>query len=175
MPFECFGKNLGEINFLLMNFHKKFDVLLGIDFIIKVGGVIDINRRKFIFGNNYLPIFLNDQEQDDHVSYFSQIPDDLETNDRMEFTSNLDDLNAEEKCKVKEILYQYRDIFLTKGSQLTFTNAIKHRIVVTDDRPVYCNSYRYPIYFREEINKQINELLQQGIIRHSRSPYNSLY
>ena len=173
MPFECFGKNLGEINFLLMNFHKKFDVLLGIDFIIKVGGVIDINRRKFIFGNNYLPIFLNDQEQDDHVSYFSQIPDDLETNDRMEFTSNLDDLNAEEKCKVKEILYQYRDIFLTKGSQLTFTNAIKHRIVVTDDRPVYCNSYRYPIYFREEINKQINELLQQGIIRHSRSPYNS--
>lgn len=42
-----------------------------------------------------------------------------------------------------------------------------------DDQPVYTKSYRYPHAFKNDVEQQIKELLDNGIIRHSTSPYSS--
>jgi len=39
--------------------------------------------------------------------------------------------------------------------------------------PIYSKSYPYPANMRGEMENQVDELLREGIIRHSKSPYNS--
>lgn len=82
-------------------------------------------------------------------------------------------MNNEEKHHLKLLLESYSDLFHIEGNNLTFTNKIKHHIRTRDEEPAYTKSYRYPEIHREEIRKQIDAMLNQGIIRHSYSPWNS--
>jgi len=54
---------------------------------------------------------------------------------------------------------------------LTFTSTIKHVIQTQHEDPVYRKPYKYPRSVDQEVNKQINELTEQGIVRKSKSPY----
>lgn len=85
----------------------------------------------------------------------------------------LDHLNQEESKGLIDVITDYQQIFHMKNSQLTFTNGVKHRIDTRDDLPVYTKSYRYPYSLKEEVQTQIRDLLQQGIIRPSNSPWSS--
>ena len=53
------------------------------------------------------------------------------------------------------------------------TNAVTHKIPTTDDIPVHTKQYQYPPIYKEEINKQMKELLENDIVRSFKSPYNS--
>lgn len=68
---------------------------------------------------------------------------------------------------------KYADVFYLDGEPLTFTNKIKHSIKTTDEAPIYTKIYRYPYVHRQEIRDQINKMLEQGIIRPSRSAWSS--
>ena len=85
----------------------------------------------------------------------------------------LDHLNCEEKKHLVKLICQYQPIFHLKPNKLSFTNAVKHKIETQDDMPIHSKSYRYPYHLREEVQKQIRELLEQGIIRPSSSPWSS--
>lgn len=65
---------------------------------------------------------------------------------------------------------RYEDIFFNELHNLTFSNQIKHSIKTKDDVPIYTKSYRYPYIHREEIRKQISDMLNQGIIRLRNAP-----
>ena len=50
-----------------------------------------------------------------------------------------------------------------------------HRIpLLPGSGPVRMKPYRYPYYQKQEIEKMVDEILMQGIIQVSRSPYSSL-
>lgn len=85
----------------------------------------------------------------------------------------LDHLNQEERVGLIKLISDYQGIFHLKSDNLTFTNVVKHRIDTKDDIPVYTKSYRYPYSLKEEVQSQIRDLLQQGIIRQSNSPWSS--
>lgn len=85
----------------------------------------------------------------------------------------LDHLNKEERVGLIRLISDYQQIFHLKSEKLTFTNVVKHRIDTSDDIPVYTKSYRYPYFLKEEVQTQIRDLLQQGIIRPSNSPWSS--
>lgn len=82
-------------------------------------------------------------------------------------------LNEEEQKALLKLVKQHSGCFLLPDSQLTFTNAVKHTIKTKDDTPVHVKSYRYPYCHREEVQRQIKDMLDQGIIRHSSSPWSS--
>lgn len=82
-------------------------------------------------------------------------------------------MNAEEEQAILQVIKDYSDIFHIDGNPLTFTNEIKHIIRTTDEIPVYTRSYRYPEIYRTEVNRQIDEMLEQKIIQPSNSPWNS--
>lgn len=84
-----------------------------------------------------------------------------------------DHLNEEERKTLIQILLKFQECFHKPGSDLTFTSAIKHRIITTDELPVHAKTYRYPVKQKEEVNRQIQELLDQGIISHSTSPFSA--
>lgn len=82
-------------------------------------------------------------------------------------------MNTEEKEAILKLLKEYSDIFHVEGNHLTFTNKIKHRIRTSDEIPVYTKTYRYPEIHRREVQMQIQEMLNQKIIRPSYSPWSS--
>lgn len=85
----------------------------------------------------------------------------------------IDHLNSEEKTKFSRLINKYSQLFYQTNSNLTFTNAIKHHINTVDDIPIYSKTYRYPYIHREEVSRQIREMLENGIIRPSNSPYSA--
>lgn len=82
-------------------------------------------------------------------------------------------LNKEGKEHVQKLLRDHHDIFRLPNDNLKCTGNIAHKINTTDDTPINTKQYRYPPIHKEEINKQINELLDNSIIEPSISPYNS--
>ena len=82
-----------------------------------------------------------------------------------------DHLDNTEIKELNKILKEFDDLITDDDKNLTFTNVIKHKIRTTDETPVYQRSYKYPVVYKEEVNKQINKLLNQDIIRHSYSPW----
>lgn len=84
-----------------------------------------------------------------------------------------DHLNSEEEQAIRHLCYKFKDIFFREVQNLTFSNSIKHEIKTIDQIPIYCKSYRYPYVHKEEVHRQINDLLNQGIIRHSFFPWSS--
>lgn len=85
----------------------------------------------------------------------------------------LDHLDILEKNSVIDIVVRHSDRFYIPGEYLGKTNVINHTIITTDETPVHIKQYRFPPVHREEINKQVSELLQKDIVIPSTSPYNS--
>lgn len=82
-------------------------------------------------------------------------------------------LNSEEKQTIERLCSEYSDIFYQEGTPLTFSNQIKHQIKTTDEIPIYTKTYRYPFIHKPEVEKQIKNMIDQKIIRHSNSPWSS--
>lgn len=82
-------------------------------------------------------------------------------------------LNSEEKAKILNLCQKFKDIFHSENSDLTFTNAVKHKIRTKDEEPVYVKSFRHPHAMKTEIQNQIQKLLELNVIRPSISPYSA--
>lgn len=93
-----------------------------------------------------------------------------ETLDKIIRTAHLSKI---EKKLLFETILNNQSILLKKNEKLTATAAIKHKIITNNEQPVYTKSYRYPQTFKKDVEEQIKELLDNGIIKHSTSPYSS--
>lgn len=87
---------------------------------------------------------------------------------------NIDHLqDPREKDEVLQLIKNSPDCFHLPDDTLTFTTAITHKINTTDDQPIHVRQYRFPPILKDEITKQVDKLLKDGIIKHSHSPYNT--
>lgn len=135
---------------------KSFDAIIGHDTLKEIKAVIDTSNEKLIIDSKFeIPLLQRKLQminqiniRDDHLQKF-------------------------EKEKIHELLQQYKDLFLPPDEKLTFTTKIKADIRTVDENPVYSKSYPYPQAFKSEVCNQIEKMLHDGIIRPSRSPYNS--
>ena len=83
-------------------------------------------------------------------------------------------MNQQERIEFEKLIKEYYMLFLKKGDTLSHTSILKHKINTTDEVPTYTRQYRYPQVYKQEINKQIKELLEKDIIKQSFSPWSSL-
>ena len=72
-----------------------------------------------------------------------------------------------------ELLGNYRNLFFKEGDRLSHTTEIEHEIITSNENPIFSKIYRYPQIHEQEITSQIQDMLKQGIIRESNSPYSS--
>lgn len=96
--------------------------------------------------------------------------------DRLTKISNClrtDHLNHEEKDSLIQICHEYNHIFHLESDTLSCTDLITHKIPTTSDIPVNVKTYRYPEVHKTEVEKQIQQMLEQEIIQPSSSPWNS--
>jgi len=84
------------------------------------------------------------------------------------------DLTTAQIEKFKRMLANNDDIF-TKGTRPSVAVGVTHKILLqdTNSRPVHCAPGRTAQTEREVINKQITEMLSNGVIKESRSPWSS--
>lgn len=91
--------------------------------------------------------------------------------------SNLDSsirtnhLNPEEKTKLLKLCNQFKEIFHKSDKKLTVTDKVRHYIRTTDEIPTHPHIYKYPHVHKELVKQTIDQYLEDGIIRHSQSPY----
>ena len=85
----------------------------------------------------------------------------------------LDHLNQKEKKSVDRHLNEFQDRYHRPNENLMATSVMRHRINTTNERPINTRQYRYPPVLKEEINRQVETLLDDGMIQPSQSAYNS--
>lgn len=85
----------------------------------------------------------------------------------------LNHLNDEEQTIVNELIIENADCFHVPEEKLGTTTVLEHKIITRDDVPIHVKQHRLPPIHREEIRKQIDKQLADGIIRPSSSPYSS--
>ena len=88
---------------------------------------------------------------------------------------NLDDtdLTVDQKHKLYGFLARNRDIFAKDMSELGVTNLHSHVIDTGDHAPVSSAPYRQTPKMRAELERQLDDMLKQGIIEESNSVWHS--
>lgn len=81
------------------------------------------------------------------------------------------DLNSYEKQEVINVISEYADCFAEKSSELGKCSLEKMKIELTTDEPIAIKPYRIPFTKRSIVEDILSDLLNNGIIRHSESPY----
>ena len=82
-------------------------------------------------------------------------------------------LNEEEKEHTMNLILSNQDRFDQDGQKLGVASTVMHRIPTIDDIPINVKQYKIPISLKDEVERQVQELLKDGIIKPSTSPYNS--
>jgi len=172
--------------FYLHKFSNSYDILIGRDYLRDSKAKIDYEKETVTLGNTLLYIrygendIVKDKIEEDKTASECLNPP-LSKDQSFNFAINnelkecneyrLEHLNEEEKENLKRVLFEYNDIQYKEGENLTFTSTIRHSIQTKHEDPIYRKPYKYPQTFDEEVNKQINEMIEQGIVRKSKSPY----
>ena len=92
----------------------------------------------------------------------------------IDFDLTQSDLTKPQKEKLHNFLNDHRDIFATNLSELGRTvGHVAHKIITNDAPPVRMPFYRQPPHLQKEIDRQVQELLENDIIEESNSEYHS--
>ena len=88
---------------------------------------------------------------------------------------NLDscEVTASEKQELKQLLDEYRDVFANNDSEVGRTHRTQFRIHTSTQVPVAVKLRRTPFSLRSEVDQQIKNMEQRGIIEPSNSPYSA--
>ena len=83
------------------------------------------------------------------------------------------DLTEEHRAQMASFLLSHRDIFATNMSELGATHLQEMNIDTGNHPPIKQRPYRVSPHIKEEIDRQVEEMLQNGIITPSTSAYSS--
>jgi len=83
-----------------------------------------------------------------------------------------DHLNESQQTELRTLMHKFGDVFATAGPAGR-TELVKHRIEVTDSRPIRMPQRPIPYTLREKVAEMVQEYLERGVIRPSNSPYSN--
>ena len=89
----------------------------------------------------------------------------------MQFGEHLSD---DEKDDIRTLLHKYDKVFSANPQKLPLNTISKHRITTNDVLPVKIKPKRLPFAWISDIDSQIKDMIENEIIRPSKSPWNCL-
>jgi hypothetical protein len=152
--FKEIGNNTDTTFFILPGL-ESFDGIIGDDTLKEVGAVIDRKNHLLIITPGIkIPLKQKTSMQVNNISVRDEhLPDQT-------------------KKKLQNLIKDYKELFGPINNQEIKTS-VEAEIRTKTDEPIYSKIYPYPVHMRAEVDSQIKKLLQDGIIRPSKSPYNS--
>lgn len=164
-----------DCKFQIHTFSPDYNGIIGNNILIPNNSVIHYKDKILELNGTKIPLFFStdeEQEYDETINYLNNI---VPCETLYDVTTELrtDHLNDDEKVKLKKTIKKHEKAFYHKGDDLSFTNHVKHNIPTENTSAIYTRIYRYPEIHKNEVDRQINEMLTQGIIQKSTSPYNA--
>ena len=98
----------------------------------------------------------NSSDDRQQPKYYSEFPD---------LSNSI--LNDDEKVKFKNLFNKYRNVFAFPGDQLGRTSLVQHVIDTGDAMPIKQRPYRVSPVVKKEIDRQVDKMLEKGIIQES--------
>lgn len=87
---------------------------------------------------------------------------------------NKNKIDSKYLTTIEKLIRENNNVFYVEGDAFIPTDVYKHKIILKpNSQIVHVKQFRIPQCDRIEINRQVKELLDNGIIEPSRSPYNS--
>lgn len=90
-----------------------------------------------------------------------------------EFDLSQTTLDSDQENRVKDFLWVWRDVFSQHEDDIGFSNAVKHRIELSNPTPFKQRHRRIPPSMYDEVKQHLQHLLNANIIRRSHSPFAS--
>ena len=81
--------------------------------------------------------------------------------------------NLQQLNKLQELLTKWQDVFSVTEFDLGRTSLVEHRIDLEDEAPFKQRHHRIPPHLYDEVRQHIQEMLDSGVIRSSKSPFAS--
>lgn len=176
---EVFGEVLAKIEIKETTYDHPMivsritdELVLGADFLKHHGAKLDL-------ANGIMELNKNESEiRDSHTTGVV----------RMNLNPDLDDLPAElvmmldrsstfldlsQSTQMKELVMSYLDIFSKDSTTFGRTDLVKHKIELTDDRPIKQPHRRVPLVKLREMECMIDEMVSKKAIEPSDSPWSS--
>lgn len=144
--------NTTETFFLLQDL-PLFDGILGFSFLKNIQGVINTEKDTLSFRGG-----------EERLKYLH-----LNSCNQLTCETGLDNF----EYKLREIIHNNATVFANPDEALPFNTNISATIRTRDQTPIYSKYQSYPISMVNFVNTEVGKLLRDGIIRPSRSPYNS--
>jgi len=82
-------------------------------------------------------------------------------------------MNQNQAEAMSQLLYEYRDIMASNYMDVPEARVPRHKIPLTDDKPVIQKRFRYDPAKEQKLEDLCDELRDAGIIKESTSPWNS--
>jgi RNase H-like domain found in reverse transcriptase/Reverse transcriptase (RNA-dependent DNA polymerase)/Integrase zinc binding domain len=138
-----------KIKFFVVPILRQYDGILGHPAIKKLNLVLDF-KNNLVSNGKVTFKFFNKLENDTFIA----------------------NLETHQENKIFNLLEKYKNIQLKPDEKLTFNTQIEAEIKTLTTDPIYAN-YPIPFAMRPIAEKLIQTMLENNIIRHSKSPYNS--
>ena len=82
-------------------------------------------------------------------------------------------LSGDHRQSLEALLTRYEHIFSTGDDDLGRTDLVQHDIPTGNVQPIHKRNYRQAFHLRKEADRQVETLLQNGVIEQSKSPWSS--
>ncbi|GBN33385.1 hypothetical protein AVEN_131631-1 [Araneus ventricosus] len=96
------------------------------------------------------------------------------TEDQINLPQSITENKCELRKEVKDIIKNFDLVFSKDKNHVGALRVEPQRIVLNSDLPVILRPYRTSPVEEQEIKKQVEKLLQAGLIKESNSPYSSM-
>jgi hypothetical protein len=146
----AFKRDLHYVTFFICR-DANTPIILGVDFLRKFSLCSDILKTEWPSGPTYNLSLLRNSEVHLH---------------------DLDDLSSHQKAQLDVVVNQFKSIAASKDA-LGCTTLEEHIIDTGDHPPIRQKYYPIPYHQREYVRKEVNDMLNMGIIEKSNSPWNS--
>ena len=93
-----------------------------------------------------------------------EIPTALDKEPQMPLNVDTSKLDGNQKARLEALLAKYDDIFAYTPEQLGRSSIVRHTIDTGEHQPIRLGSYRISPSNRKEIDKQISDTLDNGVI-----------
>jgi transposase InsO family protein len=91
--------------------------------------------------------------------------------EKVDITS--DTLTPDELTRGSKLITDYQDLFSTGDTDIGYSNAVRHKIELTDKTPFKQRHRRVPPAMYDEVKDHLQQLLASSVIRKSHSPWAS--
>jgi hypothetical protein len=89
-------------------------------------------------------------------------------------SGKLDHLSEEDRREIEPVLLKFTHVFHDEETNdFKGTDVVEHEIEVGNARPIKRPPYRVPYALRDEMKKQMTDMLDKGVIRKSKSPWSA--